>query len=48
MPMKRATMSPTPVTWAVRYVNEQTMAPTTPTIRAAFPPYRAARKSGIV
>ena len=37
-PMKREMMSPTPVTWAMRYVNEHATAPTMPTIRAAFPP----------
>ncbi len=36
-PMKRETMRPTPVTWAIRYVNEQVIAAMTPTIRAVLP-----------
>ena len=47
-PMKRATIKPTPVTWAMRYVKEQAMAPTTPMIRGMLPPKRAPRKSGMV
>ena len=48
MPINRATMNPTPVTWAMRYMSEQAMAPRTPMMRAMLPPYRAPRKSGIV
>ena len=47
-PMKRETIRPTPVTCAIRYVNEHTIAPMTPTMRAWLPPKRAPRKSGIV
>ena len=38
MPMKRATMKPTPVTCAIRYMSEQAMAATTPMTRAMLPP----------
>ena len=48
MPMNRETIRPTPVTWAIRYVKEQRIAASTPMMRAAEPPYRADRKSGMV
>ncbi len=47
-PMNRETMSPTPVTCAMRYVNEHATAPTTPMSRGMLPPNRAPRKSGMV
>jgi len=48
-PTSRDVMMPTPVTWAVTYVKETTIAQTAPVTRAAFacPAKRVATKSGM-